>query len=290
MLAGRADEKGLQLLCDVDPAIPTVMTGDFTRLRQVILNLAGNAIKFTSEGEISLAAKIEQRQDQGLMLRITISDTGIGIPQSQLTHIFEPFSQADSSTTRKYGGTGLGLTISARLVEAMGGTTSVVSEVGRGSRFSFTAFLGDADVTAVAGAERAFFPAVSRVLDILVADDNRINQRVASGMLEKRGHRVTLAVNGQEVLDLLETQAFDLILMDVQMPVISGVDATIEIRRREQKTRHHVPIYALTANAMKGDRERYVSSGMDGYLSKPIVVDQLDQLLRESAAQIRPHK
>jgi two-component system, sensor histidine kinase and response regulator len=433
MLAVRADEKGLELLCDVDPAIPAVMTGDLSRLRQVILNLVGNAIKFTSEGEISLAGQIEQRHDQGSMLRFTISDTGIGIPESQLTHIFEPFSQADSSTTRKYGGTGLGLTISARLVQAMGGTTSVVSEVGRGSRFSFTAFLGDADVTAVPrdevqsqallntkvlvvddnrtncsilgrvlgrwgmrvgtaassdeaftalktahqlgdpyclivadmhlpgadgvalleqlrehrelnapaigmitsaghlgdvarcrelnvaacllkpireselreaavrivsgwqessasadsvnGAERAFTQTMSSALNILVADDNRINQKVASRLLEKRGHKVTLAANGHEVLTLLDTQTFDLILMDVQMPEMSGVDATIEIRRREQKTGHHVAIYAVTANAMKGDRERYVSSGMDGYLSKPIGVDELDQLLRESAAQ-----
>jgi signal transduction histidine kinase/CheY-like chemotaxis protein len=432
MLAVRADEKGLELLCDVDPAIPAFMTGDLARLRQVILNLVGNAIKFTSEGEVSLAAQIEQRHDQGSMLRFTISDTGIGIPKNQLTHIFEPFSQADSSTTRKYGGTGLGLTISARLVQGMGGTTSVVSEVGRGSRFSFTAFLGDADVTDVprdevqsqallntkvlvadenrtnrsilksilgrwgmrvgtaassdeaftalktahqlgdpycllvadmhmpgaggvalleqlreneelnaptigmttsaghlgdvarcqglsvtaclvkpireselheaalrivsgwkrpsasadsAVAERALIQTMSSALKILVADDNRINLKVASRLLEKRGHKVTLAANGHEALILLETQTFDLILMDVQMPVMSGVDATIEIRRRELKTGHHVLIYAVTANAMKGDRERYVSSGMDGYLSKPIRLDELDQLLRECAAQ-----
>jgi signal transduction histidine kinase/DNA-binding response OmpR family regulator len=432
MLAVRADEKGLELLCDVDPAIPAVMRGDLSRLRQVILNLVGNAIKFTSEGEILLAAQIEQRHDQGSMLRFTVSDTGIGIPESQLAQIFEPFSQADSSTTRKYGGTGLGLTISARLVQAMGGTTTVVSEVGRGSRFSFTALLGDADVSAVsaeevkslqgllntrvlvvddnrtnrsilehflgrwgmrvdtagssdeafaalktasqlgdpyclmvadmpmpgaggvalieqlrenkelsaptigmitsaghlgdvarcrelgvaacllkpvreselrqaalrivsgwkgqsasahsAGPEGASIQTMSSALNVLVADDNRVNQKVASRLLEKRGHHVTLAADGHEVLALLETQTFDLILMDVQMPLMSGVDATIEIRRREQKTGHHVPIYAVTANAMKGDRERYVSSGMDGYLSKPIGVDELDQLLRECAA------
>jgi two-component system, sensor histidine kinase and response regulator len=427
MLAVRADEKGLELLCDVDPAIPAVMTGDPARLRQVILNLVGNAIKFTSEGEISLAAQIEQRLDQGSILRFTVSDTGIGIPENQLARIFEPFSQADSSTTRKYGGTGLGLTISTRLAQAMGGTTSVISEVGRGSKFSFTAFLGDADVTtlpheeieppqallnkrvlivddnstnrrilesflarwgtrpdlsassdeaftalkaahqmrdpyhliladlrmpgadgfglieqirehkeltapivmmltsagrgdvarcreldvaayllkpireselhrtisrilgelrgasasvdSVEGAEPAIVKTMSGVLNILVAEDNRINQRVALRLLEKRGHKATLAANGQEVLSLLETQTFDLILMDVQMPVMSGVDATLEIRKREQKSGHHVPIYALTANAMKGDRERYVSSGMDGYLAKPIRPEELDELL-----------
>jgi two-component system, sensor histidine kinase and response regulator len=431
MLAVRADEKGLELLCDVDPAIPALMTGDRSRLRQIILNLAGNAIKFTSEGEISLVAEIEQRHEQGSMLRFTISDTGIGIPASQLAHIFEPFTQADSSTTRKYGGTGLGLTISTRLAQAMGGTTSVVSEVGRGSRFSFTAFLGDAEapreeaqsletllnkkalivdgnktnrsilerflgrwgmrVDTAASSEEAFtalqtahqlgdpyrlmladthtagvdgFALIERLgenqelstptiamltsaagrgdvarcgelgvaaylikpiresslreaalrivgdwrgksaagdsvkvggppiiqtmrgpLNILVADDNRINQRVALGLLEQRGHKVTLAANGHEVLALLETQTFDLILMDVQMPRMSGVDATIEIRRREQKTGRHLPIYAMTANAMKGDRERYVSGGMDGYLAKPVQLDELDQLLSESAAR-----
>jgi two-component system, sensor histidine kinase and response regulator len=432
MLAVRADEKGLELLCDVDPAIPAVMTGDVARLRQVILNLVGNAIKFTSDGEVSLVAEIEKTQDRGSMLRFTISDTGIGIPESQLAHIFEPFSQADSSTTRKYGGTGLGLTISARLVQGMGGTTGVVSEVGRGSRFSFTALLGDANtevgpeqvhpphallntkvivvddnrtnrsilerilerwgmkVGTAASSDEAFtalktaqqlgvpfclivadlhmpgaggalleqlrehrelnaptigmitsaghlgdvarcrelgvaacllkpireselreaalrivsgpkeasvsahsingervviMQTMSTALNILVADDTVINQKVASRLLEKRGHKVTIATNGHEVLTMLETQTFDLILMDVQMPVMSGVDATIEIRRRELKTGHHVRIYAVTANAMKGDRERYVSSGMDGYLSKPIRVDELDQLLRESQAQ-----
>ena len=431
MLAVRADEKGLELLCDVDPAIPALMTGDRSRLRQIILNLAGNAIKFTSAGEISLVAEIEQRHDRGSMLRFTISDSGIGIPASQLAHIFEPFTQADSSTTRKYGGTGLGLTISTRLAQAMGGTTSVVSEVGRGSRFSFTAFLGDAEapreeaqslerllnrkvlivddnktnrsilerllgrwgmrVDTAASSEEGFtalktahqlgdpyclmladmhlagvdgFALIERLgeneelstptiamltsagrrgdvarcgelgvaaylfkpiresslraaalrivgggrgesaagdsvkvggpailqtmrgpLNILVADDNRINQKVALRLLEKRGHKVTLAADGREVLAVLETQSFDLILMDVQMPRMSGVDATIEIRRREQKTGRHVPIYAMTANAMKGDRERYVSGGMDGYLAKPMQLDELDQLLSESAAR-----
>jgi signal transduction histidine kinase/DNA-binding response OmpR family regulator len=427
-LAVRAHEKGLELLCDVESEIPAVMTGDPIRLRQIILNLVGNAIKFTSEGEVSLAVRRVERGEHGWMLRFTISDTGIGIPESQLTRIFEPFSQADSSTTREYGGTGLGLTISTRLVQAMGGTTSVVSDVGRGSKFSFTALLGDADVStlpggqierpkalrdmkvlivddnltnrrilegflhrwgmrpdtaassdeafaalraahqlghpyrliltdmhmpgtdgfgliekirenkeltaptivmltsaghrgdvarckeldvaayllkpireselheavssvvgdwgevsplaeAVEGLEAAIVERVGVVLNILVADDNRINQRVALRMLEKRGHETTLAENGREVLALLESQTFDLILMDVQMPVMSGVDATIEIRQQEQKSGHHVPIYAMTANAMKGDRERYLSIGMDGYLPKPIRPEDLDQLL-----------
>jgi CheY-like chemotaxis protein len=432
VLAVRAHEKGLELLCDVASEIPAVMTGDPTRLRQILLNLVGNAIKFTSEGEVSLAVQREERGEHGWMVRFTISDTGIGIPESQLTRIFEPFSQADSSTTREYGGTGLGLTISTRLVQAMGGTTSVVSEEGRGSKFSFTALLGDAVASTLAGGEiqppkalrdmrvlivddnmtnrrilerfllrwgmrpdtaasggEAFaalkaahqlgdpyrliltdmhmpgtdgfeliekirekkeltaptivmltsgghrgdvarckeldvaayllkpvresdlHEAVSRivgdwadapalavtverpeaaivervgvVLNILVADDNRVNQRVAMRMLEKRGHKTALAENGREVLALLESQTFDLILMDVQMPVMSGVDATIEIRQQEQKSGHHVAIYAMTANAMKGHREQYLSIGMDGYLTKPIRPVELDEVLREIA-------
>jgi signal transduction histidine kinase/DNA-binding response OmpR family regulator len=430
ILAVRAHEKGLELLCDVASDIPDVMTGDPTRLRQIILNLVGNAIKFTSEGEISLTVQREERGEQGWMLRFTISDTGIGIPEGKLIRIFEPFSQADSSTTREFGGTGLGLTISTRLVEGMGGTIGVASEVGRGSKFWFTALLGDAEVTplsrgeteppkalrdmkvlivddnmtnrrilerflgrwgmrpstaassseafaAVKAAHQAGDPyrlivtdmhmpgtdgfgliekirenkeltvptimmltsaghrgdvarckelgvaayllkpiresdlreALSRVvggwgatplsvepaeapepaiikrvdvvLNILVAEDNRVNQKVALGMLGKRGHKTTIAGNGREVLALLEDQTFDLILMDVQMPVMSGVDATVKIRQQEQKSGQHVPIYALTANAMKGDRERYLSIGMDGYLAKPIRPDELNQLLNE---------
>ena len=481
-LAIRADEKGLELLCDVASDIPDVMMGDSSRLRQVVINLVGNALKFTQSGEVSLTVTAEvpdlSQPDHSHLLRFSVADTGIGIPADKLDHIFEPFSQADASTTRRYGGTGLGLTISSRLVEAMQGSIHVASEFGVGSTFSFTALLrssgiaslprtfpasaermrdmrvlivddnatnrrildrmltrwgmkpdtansADAAMDCLFSANRIGEPyrlvltdmhmpdadgfdligrvraeknlaaptimmltsaghrrdvarchelrieayllkpirecelreAVARVLgttlgttlasttlasapltgtmptdktipsfaitanpatpglrfasptattattatsdatslagaavgtyDILVAEDNLVNQKLALRLLEKRGHTVTVAKNGMEVLALLELRSFDLILMDVQMPVLDGVEAALEIRRHEQTTGLHIPIFAVTANAMKGDRERYLASGMDGYLAKPISPARLDALLAQFNP--RPH-
>ncbi len=430
-LAIRADEKRLELLCDVATDVPDVMVGDASRLRQIVLNLVGNAIKFTSRGEIALTVTVEERKDHARLLRFTVADTGIGIPANKLEHIFKPFSQADASTTRRYGGTGLGLTICSRLIAGMGGTIRVASEEGRGSTFSFTALLGDSTETSLSrpvlaepemlrdmrvlvvddnatnrrildrmlsrwgmrpdsaeGADSAMecllhasragdpycliltdmhmpdadgFDFIGRVraeegvsaptimmltsaghrrdvarckklhveayllkpvreselreavarlvgsavqerralhvletktldvlepnlgegLDILVAEDNLVNQKLALRLLQKRGHRVALAKDGTEVLALLESLTFDLILMDVQMPRMDGVEAALEIRRREEVTGEHVPIFAVTANAMKGDREHYLASGMDGYLAKPISPAELDRLLNE---------
>ncbi len=430
-LALRADEKGLELLCDVASEVPDVVMGDATRLRQIVLNLVGNAIKFTPRGEISLAVRLEEIRPGGRLIRFTVADTGIGIQQNKLGYIFEPFSQADASTTRKYGGTGLGLTICARLVSVMGGTIAVRSEVGHGSSFSFTVFLRDGEGTSLAaevlappealrdlkvlivddnltnrrildrmlgrwgmrpttadGSEEAMtlllraqhagdryrlvltdmnmpdtdgfglveniranleltpptimmltsaghqgdvarceelqiaayllkpireselresvarvvgawteeqmareevgaavIEAVGEELEILVAEDNLVNQKLVLRLLEKRGHRTTLAANGLEVLEVLKKKQFDVVLMDVQMPVMDGVEAVLEIRRREIGTGQHLPVYAVTANAMKGDREHYLSSGMDGYLAKPLRPVELDKLLRELAAQ-----
>lgn len=469
-LAIRADEKGLELLCDVASDIPDVVMGDSSRLRQVVINLVGNALKFTQSGEVSLTVTAEapdlSQPDHSRLLRFSVADTGIGIPADKLDHIFEPFSQADATTTRRYGGTGLGLTISSRLVEAMQGSIHVASEFGVGSTFSFTALLHDSGIASLprtfpASAERmrdmrvlivddnatnrrildrmltrwgmnpdsassadaameclfsanrigdpyrlvltdmhmpdadgfdligrvraeknlaaptimmltsaghrrdvarchelrieAYLlkpireselrEAVARVLgttiasapltgimptdntipsiiiaanpatpglpfacttaatattdataiegaavgtyDILVAEDNLVNQKLALRLLQKRGHTVTVAKNGMEVLALLELRSFDLILMDVQMPVLDGVEAALEIRRHEQTTGLHIPIFAVTANAMKGDRERYLASGMDGYLAKPISPARLDALLAQFNP--RPH-
>jgi signal transduction histidine kinase/DNA-binding response OmpR family regulator len=437
-LALRADEKGLELMCDFASDVPTVMMGDSNRVRQVVLNLVGNAIKFTSVGEISVAVSVDKEDHDSKMLHFTVSDTGVGIPQDKLTHIFEPFSQADASTTRKYGGTGLGLTISSRLIQVMGGTISVKSEVGVGTSFSFTISMHIAESSvpgpeltksvellldqrvlivddnatnrlilermlsrwgmrptcadgSSAAMESLLFAhgegdpfnliltdmhmpdtdgfgfisqvranteitaptimmlssaghrgdvvkcqelgvaayllkpireselrdAVTRVmngrvgeirlprvvkakaanaigsqtnaLDILIAEDNPVNQRLAIRLLEKRGHRVQLAVDGIQVLALLERHHFDLILMDVQMPLMDGVEATLAIRRHEQETGGHIPIYAVTANAMKGDREHYLAVGMDGYLAKPIRPVELDRLLAGQAPSATPH-
>jgi signal transduction histidine kinase/CheY-like chemotaxis protein len=429
-LAFRGDEKGLELLCEVAPEVPEMARGDSNRLRQIIVNLVGNAIKFTDEGEVALRVRVGAEEGSDRIMHFTVSDTGVGIPPEKQKSIFEPFSQADSSTTRKYGGTGLGLSISARLVEMMGGKMWVESQGGRGSEFHFTARLGTSDtaievgamvppeilrgvkvlvaddnrtnrrilegmlkrwemnstlvaagedaLTALSSALEAGEPyrlvltdmhmpkmdgfglierirqnpklstaiimmltsaghrgdalrcqdlgvaayllkpirqselreAIARVLGaqeqkgaiplitrysladavqrtalrVLVAEDNAVNQRLASRMLEKRGHRVTVTANGLEAAETLANGHFDLILMDIQMPEMDGFEATAAIRTREKRDGAHVPIIALTANAMKGDRERCLAAGMDGYLSKPIVPRELDELLEKYLA------
>ena len=426
-LAMRADEKGLELLCEVAPEVPEMLRGDPVRVRQIVVNLVGNAIKFTDSGEIAVRVHVEGREGPDCICLFTVSDTGIGIPEGKRHLIFEPFSQADTSTTRKYGGTGLGLTISTRLVQMMGGRIWVESEVGHGSQFHFTARLGAANAneiklgTAVppevlrgvrvlvvddnrtnrrilegmmlrwemkpssvdggvaalvqlAEAREAGEPyeliltdmhmpdmdgfalvekirqrpelatatimmltsaghrgdaarcqelgvsayllkpirqselreAVARVLGarghegviplitrfslkdgrepdaflkVLLAEDNLVNQRLAVRLLEKRGHQVVVAANGLEALQALEKERFDLVLMDVQMPEMDGLEATAAIRKKEKASGLHVPVVALTAHAMKGDREKCIAGGMDGYLTKPIRPQELDQLL-----------
>ena len=430
-VALRADEKGLELLCEVAPEVPEVVCGDSTRLRQVVINLVGNAIKFTDSGEITVRVQTESREASRCVLHITVSDTGVGIPEEKRELIFAPFSQADTSTTRKYGGTGLGLTISTRLVEMMGGKIWVESEVGRGSQFHFTARVGLADakeikigmiappevlrgsrvlivddnrtnrrilegmlsrwemisvsveegqeaLNALSGARAAGQPfslvltdmhmpkmdgftlieqirkrpelatatimmltsaghrgdaarcqdlgvsayllkpirqselreAIARVLGahvqngaiplitrfslhdgrdpaaslrVLLAEDNAVNQRLAVRLLEKRGHHVVVAGNGAEALAAMEKQDFDLVFMDVQMPEMDGLEATAVIRGKEKISGRHQPIIALTAHAMKGDREKCIAGGMDGYLTKPIRPQELDDVLEDYA-------
>jgi signal transduction histidine kinase/CheY-like chemotaxis protein len=426
-LALRADEKGLELLCEVAPEVPEAVRGDSSRLRQIVVNLVGNAIKFTSEGEVALCVRALETEGEERLLEFTVSDTGIGIPPEKQKLIFEPFTQADTSTTRKYGGTGLGLTISTRLVEMMGGNIWVESELARGARFHFTARLRVADAqaikvgtiappevlrhvkvlvvddnrtnrgilegmlkrwemkpTSVEGGEEALgqlsfareagdpyaliltdmhmpkmdgFSLVERIrqspqlatatimmltsaghrgdaarcqelgvaayllkpirqselreaiarvlgaaqkegaiplitrfslqdardpssfLSVLLVEDNAVNQRLAARLLEKRGHRVVVTANGREALAALEMNAFDLVLMDVQMPEMDGLEATAAIRKKEQLSGKHQAVIALTAHAMKGDEERCLNAGMDGYLSKPIRPQELDAIL-----------
>jgi PAS domain S-box-containing protein len=431
-LALRGDEKGLELLCEIAPDVPEMVRGDSNRLRQIVVNLVGNAIKFTDEGEIALKVRVETQEGADCMLHFVVSDTGVGIPAEKQKLIFEPFSQADTSTTRKYGGTGLGLTISARLVEMMGGTLWVESEMGRGSQFHFTARMGTAEKVIEVGAiappeilrgvkvlvtddnrtnrrilegmlkrwemkptsvddgEKALMElssaleagepygliltdmhmpkmdgfalierirqlpelstaiimmltsvghrgdaarcqelgiaayllkpirqselreAIARVLGardqngaiplitryslgdalepmaalrVLVAEDNTVNQRLATRLLEKRGHRVTITSNGREAVEALANHSFDLVLMDVQMPEMDGFEATAAIREKEKHNGVHIPIIALTAHAMKGDRERCLAAGMDGYLSKPIRSQELDEILETYLAR-----
>jgi two-component system sensor histidine kinase/response regulator len=422
----RADEKGLELLCEMPPQIPEIVAGDAGRLRQILINLVGNALKFTSEGEVSLRVLPELLEDKSYLLHFVVADTGIGIAPEKLATIFDSFNQADTSTTREYGGTGLGLTISRRLVELMGGQLWVESELGTGSNFHFTIRVAHAQNETVAmyrterheqlgtvkvlvvddnrtnrrildgllkhwgmlptlvsngdqalveletarlqeaeyalvitdmhmprmdgfglvghiksnpetsaipimmlssGAHRGdaarcaglgiaayllkpvrqseLREAISRVLQtkepmeatiitettllevrdpartlhILVAEDNMINQKLAKRLLEKRGHHVALAANGIEALAAIKAASFDLVLMDVQMPEMDGLQATEELRKREKRTGTHCPVVAMTALAMKGDKERCLAAGMDGYLSKPIRPQELDAVL-----------
>jgi two-component system, sensor histidine kinase and response regulator len=415
ILAGRAHEKGLELACFVPPELPDFVVGDPVRLRQVILNLVGNSIKFTEKGEVVLRAELQGQETGGMLLHFSVSDTGIGIPPEKHQLIFEPFSQADTSTTRRFGGTGLGLSICSRLIGMMNGRMWLESEVGRGSTFHFTVLFGVASAlaanppnadpailenlpvlivddnatnrhilektlnywkmrpTSASGGEAGLdmlrraagdgapfalmvvdchmpdidgFMLVEKILKVpelqglvtvmltsggrrgdgqrckelgiaaylikpvlqsdlleallrvlgsrsdaaqpmqlvtrhtlrearmplrvLLAEDNVVNQRVAVGLLEKEGHTVVVAGDGAKALEALDRQTFDLILMDVQMPVMDGVEATAAIREREQNNGVHIPIIAMTAHAMAGDRQRFLSLGMDGYVSKPI--------------------
>jgi len=424
----RAEEKELELLCDIAPEVPNIVRGDPTRLRQIIFNLLGNAIKFTAEGQVALSAEVERVENDSLMLHFTVADTGIGIPHEKQAAIFDAFTQADASTTRQFGGTGLGLTITSRLVAMMDGDIWVKSEPGNGAEFHFRikvgmggpapersatgraegilrgarvlvvddnqtnrrildrlltrwgmivtcvnngdealAELGSAEASgssfrlivtdmhmpgmdgfslvekirgmpdfaaatimmlssagrrgdlarcqqlglsasltkpvrqnelreaivraldrrkAANGAAQAAAPPVERrapvpgsTLEVLVAEDNAVNQRLAQRLLEKRGHRATVVSNGKEAMDMVERSHFDLVLMDVQMPVLDGIEATMLIREREKATGSHQHIVALTAYAVKGDQERCLAAGMDGYLAKPIRPEELDALL-----------
>jgi two-component system sensor histidine kinase/response regulator len=432
-VAIRADEKGLELLCEVAPEVPEVVRGDSGRLRQVLINLVGNAIKFTHKGEVALKVQVQAADERDCNLQFAIADSGIGIPKEKLQVIFDPFSQADTSTTRKYGDTGLGLTISTRLVGMMGGRIWVESELGQGSQFHFTSRFGIADTKAIevgtiappeilravkvlvvddnrtnrrilegmlvrwemkpssaqdgqealaklAEAQEAEAPfglilmdmhmpnmdgfelieiirqrttsstatimmltsaghrgdavrckdlgvaayllkpirqselreAIARVLGaweqkgaiplitryslhdarepgaslrILLAEDNPVNQRLASRLLEKRGHSVVVAGNGHEALAALEKERFDLVFMDVQMPVMDGFEATAAIRNKEGASGMRLPVVALTAHAMQGDREKCLAGGMDGYLTKPIRPQELDEILQTYLTQ-----
>ncbi|MBV9084537.1 MAG: response regulator [Acidobacteriaceae bacterium] len=425
IIAVHADEKHLEFACDIDPRLPDAMVGDPGRLRQVIVNLVGNAIKFTERGEIVVRVTEDHKENEHVVIHFSVSDTGIGIPQEKLARIFQAFTQADGSTTRKYGGTGLGLTISRQLVENMGGRIWVESEVGKGSTFHFTVRLGfrsaihskpvPADFTgieglqvlvvddnhtnrtilekfltlwgakpelamnaaeAMAAIDRArhsgaefnlmlldvcmpevdgfelcrmirqvpeyrntailMLSSVARQQDanrarelgvaayitkplhwkelrdtlalvlngrakrvdakghnspahgslssgpwrVLVAEDNVVNQELVVSLLMKSGHSVTVANNGREALLALDKEPFDAVLMDVQMPVLGGFEATAAIREKEKNTGTHIPIIAMTAHAMKGDRESCLQAGMDGYVSKPIKASELLETIR----------
>ncbi len=269
----RAEQKELSLDHFVDPAVPPVLIGDPVRLRQILINLVGNALKFTEHGGVSVSVVLAAQTESGVELHLSVRDTGIGIPAAKQTGIFEAFSQADGSITRRFGGTGLGLAICQKLVRMMHGRIWVTSAEGQGSTFHFTLRLGVGEVAALP--PKAPAPPPTRFLSILLAEDNLINQRLAVTLLERKGHRVRVTGNGEEALAALAEEPFDLVLMDIQMPVMGGFEATRIIREREATHGGHQVIVAMTANAMQGDRERCLEGGMDGYVSKPIRPDDL---------------
>ena len=267
----RASEKGLSFSADVAPDVPDNLVGDWARLEQILTNLVGNAIKFTEQGGITVRLSVDAQAQGHALLRFAVTDTGIGIPPERQNAIFDPFTQADGSTTRRFGGTGLGLTISKTLAEMMNGRIWVESEPGRGSTFSFNARVAVAEATSRPKTERmAAITLPERPLRILVTDDVAMNQLVATRLLEKQGHQVKVASSGREALAALEREVFDVALLDLEMSDIDGFEATTVIREREKKTGRHLPIVATTAHAMTGVRERCLSAGMDGYLSKPL--------------------
>ncbi len=274
LLQSRAAERHNELELKVDPDVPAWIRGDPTRLRQVAMNLISNAVKFTSQGRVSVRLGLH---DGRLLLEVT--DTGIGLSAEALARVFQPFAQADTSTTRRFGGTGLGLVISRRLLDAMGGTVSVQSEPGRGSCFtvSLPVVLADAPLAAPVVA-----PDVSPRKSVLLVEDNFVNQVVATRLLEKLGHTVTVAGDGAKALELSRLASFDLVLMDCHMPVMDGFEATRELRRDGCQW----PIFALTAAVTTEDRDRCLAAGMTGVLTKPLRLERLRAVLRGDAAEL----
>jgi CheY-like chemotaxis protein len=274
MISFRTEEKAQVLEFSCDNNIPDNLRGDEQRLSQVIMNLISNAVKFTPEGgEIRLGAALKGKSEKGCEIEISVSDTGIGISDEQKERLFQPFVQAESSTSRKYGGTGLGLAISRRLVEMMGGAIILESIFGEGSTFRFTAVFSEAQSPVCQDSIEpdSDIDGIFAGKQILIAEDIEINREIAEALLEPTGAEITGAENGQIAVDVFFSsgESFDLILMDVQMPIMDGLEAARTIRSRESAGKR-VPIVAMTANAFQEDVERCIAAGMDSHIGKPI--------------------
>jgi signal transduction histidine kinase/FixJ family two-component response regulator len=283
LFQARAGERDVRLRAELASDIPVRVRGDPGRLRQVLTNLLGNALKFTEHGDVTLTVAVARRTAVDAVVAFAVSDTGIGIPAEKLTSIFEAFSQADASVTRKYGGTGLGLAISQRLVRLMGGEIEVRSRLGQGSEFRFAILVElEPESSAVAnppvGAGLAT-PAARRSLRVLLAEDNPVNQEVAATVLRKRGHRVDIVGDGREAVAAATRERYDVVLMDVQMPEMDGLAATRAIRVLPEGRGQR--IIALTAHASGAERERCLAAGMNGYLTKPFKSQDLFALVEE---------
>ena len=293
-----ADQKGISLSCTVDEVVPDALIGDAQRFGQVLMNLIANGIKFTEKGEVSVSVSVGTCTSDEVELIASVRDSGIGIPADRQRAIFEAFTQADGSTTRRYGGSGLGLAISSRLVGLMGGRIEVRSQPGQGATFVFSSWFhrgGDGQVQVFEGLTTGAGPSATGVtaaieesagaLHVLLAEDNPVNQRVATSMLKARGHQVVVVDDGQQAVDAVACTRFDVVLMDVQMPVLDGLEATRQIRQAETGTHKSLRIIAMTAHAMPGDRERCLAAGMDGYLSKPVRLNDLYAMVESSPSE-----
>ena len=281
--ASRAEQKKIRLAHSVAAEVPGLLIGDPVRVRQIVVNLVGNAIKFTERGEVSLRVEL----DAGDVMHLSVMDTGIGIQADQQAAIFDSFAQADASTTRKFGGTGLGLTIASLITRLMGGRIWVESRFGVGSTFHVTIpfqLAPEETLPLVSKIPASTLAAIVSSLRVLLAEDNAVNALLASVLLRKVGHHVTHVKTGRQALDALAQHTFDLVLMDVQMPDMDGLEATAEIRRLEARTGRHIPIVAFTAHAMAEDRKRFLDAGTDGYLTKPFSPEQLHAVI----ASMRP--
>jgi len=297
LLALGIQEKEPELVCLMEPTVPSLLCGDPGRLRQILVNLGGNAVKFTEKGKIVIHVGLQSEDERTATVRFSISDTGIGIPANRQDMLFSPFNQVDGSTTRQYGGTGLGLAISRQLAELMGGKIGLQSEEGKGATFWFTAMFekqrarpGSSDeMPAKIGGDGAKECSVAKLavskkdmqkMRILVAEDNPVNQKVARAMLSKMGIQADIVANGKEAVDALRTIPYDLVLMDCQMPKMDGFEATRIIRGQGAKTQNPlIPIIAMTAATMQGDREKCIQAGMNDFIAKPVLKREMAEML-----------
>jgi CheY-like chemotaxis protein len=284
LFRAKAAEKGLRLGCDLAKDLPAYVAGDDTRLRQVVLNLISNALKFTSTGEVVLSAGVERKDETSYWIAIEVRDTGMGIAPDQLPHLFSSFNQADASISRRFGGTGLGLAISKRLVELMGGTIEVESTPGEGTRFRFRVPMGYAQEPAAPRTVPTPTFGAGNQLRVLVAEDNVVNQKVVLMLLKKLGVNADLAADGAQAVVAVMENRYDLVLMDVEMPEVDGLAATREIRSRIPRDLQPY-IVGLTAHATTEYRQICLSAGMNGYLTKPLEQEKLRDLIAELSTQ-----
>ncbi|MEI7970027.1 MAG: ATP-binding protein [Betaproteobacteria bacterium] len=281
-----ADLKGLRLSAMVASRLPPTWVGDPFRLRQILVNLLGNAVKFTEQGSVTVRVDLEENSRDDPALRFEVEDTGPGIAPEVAEHLFEPFTQADRSMSRRYGGTGLGLSIARRLVDLMGGHIGVSAASGTGAQFWFVVRLGAPESALAPEMPESIPRADLPFRDVLVAEDNLVNQQVTRILLERAGCRVVVANDGREALLAFEAGKFDVVLMDCQMPGVDGFEATRQIRRRERQQGNptHTPIIAVTANALDGDRDRCLREGMDDFVAKPFRIERLLDTMRKVCA------